>query len=99
MRLRSRFCLARGLECYNNRLFKHGNCLELRFASAAPRVPERVQFQSREIELTGSDYARVLAKVNDYLELAAQHALNDTQRVFLAEYRQSFATGACAAMR
>ena len=67
MRLRSRFCLARGLECYNNRLFKHGNCLELRFASAAPRVPERVQFQSREIELTGSDYARVLAKVNDYL--------------------------------
>ena len=80
--LRRRFCAARGLECYNNRLFKRGDRLELRLASAAPRAPERVTFQSREIEVTGGDYAPVLARVNA------------TQKAFLAEYQQSFATGA-----
>ena len=38
LRLRRRFCAARGLECYNNRLFKRGDRLELRLASAAPRA-------------------------------------------------------------
>ena len=51
-------------------------------------------FQSREIEVTGGDYAPVLARVNGYLEQAARHALNATQKAFLAEYQQSFATGA-----
>lgn len=96
LRLRRRFCAARGLECYNNRLFKRGDRLELRLASVAPRAPERVAFQSREIEVTGGDYAPVLARVNGYLEQAARHALNDTQKAFLAEYQQSFATGARA---
>ena len=54
LRLRRRFCAARGLECYNNRLFKRGDRLELRLASAAPHAPERVTFQSREIEVTGA---------------------------------------------
>ena len=63
LRLRRRFCAARGLECYNNRLFKRGDRLELRLASAAPRAREDRWPSSSRLTRSAA-FARLLLRLN-----------------------------------
>ena len=92
--LTRRYCASQGMECYNNRLFKHADGhLELRMASSERRPSTHVDFKGVPLEVSSGDYACILEKVNAYLELAKQHAMNDVEKQYLEEYQRCFREG------
>ncbi|KAI1776192.1 dipeptidyl peptidase III [Hypoxylon cercidicola] len=81
----------------NTRLRKTGErafeVLQASITSTEPMAPLDMLTSSARVNLVYGDHAEELERVCENLSRAVEHAANDTQRKFLAEYIESFRTG------
>jgi dipeptidyl-peptidase-3 len=88
---------------YNTRIFKLGDVLQLRLASAATGAgPPDLLLGSHDVdgttvEVVRGDYAPLMGRVVACLERAREHAANENQVAALDGYISSFSTGSQSA--
>eukprot|EP01101_Sappina_pedata_P006732 TRINITY_DN3430_c0_g1_i1.p1 TRINITY_DN3430_c0_g1~~TRINITY_DN3430_c0_g1_i1.p1 ORF type:complete len:720 (-),score=332.05 TRINITY_DN3430_c0_g1_i1:73-2169(-) len=92
------FLTEQKLSEYNTRLFKLSKAdskhsFQVRLASSEETQPQIHQYKGVEIQIITGDFKKIMSKVVQNIDKAAEYAANDTQHEMLKKYSESFRTG------
>lgn len=87
------FLESRHLNAYNTRVFKNGDVLQVRLASAVVTPPQEHTHKGRHVLVETGDYQPQMRAIVAELQAAIAYAANENQRKMLEKYVESFSTG------
>ena len=83
--------VAKGLDILNTRTFKKDeNQFLLTVGSISTEQNCTMEFQGKTFEVQFGEFASYLAEMNSYLQKALPYVANDTQRIMLEKYIESY---------